>query len=63
MDVIQYTLHDAYIHDTCDTRVAHSVQSRNKNRKSDTVYTGTRSIYANYRNKIFCNKSLELNNI
>src|SRR6218665_4113681 len=31
-------------------RVAHSVQSKNKNRKSEA---GTRSIYANYRNKFW----------
>ena len=41
-------------------RVAHSVQSKNKNHKSEA---GTRSIYANYKNKILCKKSLELDNI
>ena len=41
-------------------RVAHSVQSKNKNRKGEA---GTPSIYANYRNKILCKKFLELDNI
>jgi len=43
-----------------NNRVAHSVQSKNKNRQSEA---GTRSIYANYRNKIMCTKSLELDKI
>ena len=50
----------AFMSGSMDIRVAHSVQSKNKNRKSEA---GTRSIYANYRNKILCKKSLELDSI
>ena len=48
--------------DSIYIRVAHNVgiQSKNKNLKSEA---GTRSIYANNRNKILCKNSLELGNI